>query len=375
MHGITFSRLGAVLMALALTGCAGSAADTAPSTSPTPFVAGDDFLCSGLPIEREALEARVPISDIDERGRIALSKAVWDDGSPLDLAPEDGWYVVTSTDDLVGVMRDVAVVPDLVSPGIEPDRELQTISWVEDASNLEPGWYGSSSGPCALTLDLGDRTVPGIEFQMPPDPKSEELRLLVTEESCNSGENAEGRVELLSLEETESQVRVILGVRPREGAQACPSHPATPFTVKLSEPLGDREVLHAGLVDPRPLAVSGPLVDVIADSSECEFIPLMLRATASTVTAGETVSVTTKPAHCPITDALAGELVLRFGSGDTPTGIRLEAASTQPVDVTVPPGLTGDGYIMLVPDQDCADGPGTADCHYPFATVTVESSP
>jgi hypothetical protein len=374
MQTIAFSRLGAVLAALALTGCAGSAAETAPSSSPTPFVAGDDFLCGGLPIEREALEARVPIGDIDEQGRIALSEAVWDDGSPINLAPDDGWYVVASTDDLVGVMRDVAVVPDLVSPGIEPDRELQMISWVDDASNLEPGWYGTSSGPCALTVDLGDLTVPGIEFQMPPDANSNELRLLVTEESCNSGDNAEGRVEVLSLEETDSQVSLLLGVRPRGGLHACPSHPATPFTVSLAEPLGDREVLHSGLATPRPLAVDGPLVDAIADSSECKFISLMLSAAPSTATAGETVSVTTTPAHCPITDELAGEVVLRFGTGDTPTGIRMDPGTTQPVAVTVPSELAGDGYIMLVPDQDCADGTQTADCFYPFATVTVDSA-
>jgi hypothetical protein len=375
MQTIAFSRLGAVLVALALTGCAGSAAETAPSTSPAPFVAGDDFLCSGLQVSREALDARLPLSEIDEQGRIALAEAVWDDGSPIDLAPEDGWYVVTSTDDMVAVMRDVDVVQDLVSPGIDPDREVQTVSRVENASNLEPGWYGSSRGPCALTLDLGDRTVPGIEFQMPPDAESNELRLLVTEQSCNGGADAAGRVEVLNLEETDSQVRLILGVRPRGGLNACPGHPATPFAVNLSEPLGDREVLHAGLADPRPLAVNGPIEEALTVGADCEFIPLMLRATASTVTAGDTVSVTTTPAHCPITDALAGEVVLRFGSGDTPTGIRMEAGSTEPVVVTVPPGLTGDGYIMLVPDQDCEDTIGTADCFYPFATVTIEGAP
>lgn len=375
MQSIGLSRLGAVLVAFALTGCAGSTAGTAPGTSPTPVVTGDDFLCGGVPISRDALEARVPISDIDEHARIALSEATWDDGGPLDLPTEEGWYVVTSTDDLVGVMRDVEVVPDLVSPGIDPDREMQTVAWVDDASNLTPGWYGASRGPCALTMDLGELTVPGIEFQMPPDPQSDELRLLVTEQSCNSGETAQGRVEVVSLEETDSQVRLILGIRPRGGDQNCPSNPATPFIVPLSNPLGDREVLHAGLADARPLAVNGPLVDAIADSSECEFISLMLRATPSNVAAGETVSVTTRPGHCPITDVWAGELVLRFGSGDTPTGARMESGSTEPVTVTVPSGLTGDGYLMLVPDRDCADAAGTADCHYPFATVTVEGIP
>ena len=374
MPTIGFLRLSAVLVTLALSGCAGSAADTAPSAVPPPFVAGDDFLCGGLPISSDALEARLPISDIDEHGRSALSEATWDDGSPLDLPAADGWYVVASTEELVGVMRDVDVVADLVSPGIDPDREVQTVAWVDDASNLAPGWYGASSGPCALTADLGDLTVPGIEFQLPPDPDSDELRLLVTEESCNSGMDAEDRIEVLSLEETDSEVRLILGVQPEGGIQACPSNPATPFTVSLSKPLGDREVLHAGLATPRPLAVNGPLVDAIADSSECEFISLMLRAAPSTATAGETVSVTTTPAHCPITDELAGEVVLRFGTGDTPTGIRMDPGTAQPVAVTVPSELSGDGYIMLVPDQDCADKTQTADCFYPFATVTVDSA-
>ena len=45
--------------------------------------------------------------------------------------------------------------------------------------------------------------------------------------------------------------------------------------------------------------------------------------------------------------------MLRLGSGDTLTGTRIEVGSTQPVVVTIPSGLTGDGYIMLVPDRDC----------------------
>jgi len=97
----------------------------------------------------------------------------------------------------------------------------------------------------------------------------------------------------------------------------------------------------------------------------------MLRVTPSPATAGDTVTVTTTPEHCPITDALAGDVIVRLGTGDTPTGARIERGATQPVAVTVPAGLAGDGYLMLVPDQDCADVLTTADCHYPFAEITI----
>ena len=145
MHRTAFSGLGIVLVMLGVSGCAGSAADLEPSIVPTPFVAGDVFLCDGLSISREALEARVPISAISEHGHTALSEAVWDDGSPVDVPSGKGWYVAVSTDDTVGVMRDIEVVADPVSPGLAPDREVQTVTWVDDATNLTPGWYGASS--------------------------------------------------------------------------------------------------------------------------------------------------------------------------------------------------------------------------------------
>ena len=240
-----------VLVVIAVTGCAAAS----PGDVQTPSDVGDGFLCGGVPISREALEARVPVEAIGDQGRIALSDAVRDDGSPLDLPPEEGWYVAVTTEDLVGVIRDVAVVADPVSGGIAPDHEVRTVTWVDDANNLAPGWYVSQSGPCALTVDLGELTVPAVALQVQPDPMSPELHLLVTEQSCNGGEDAEGRVEVVSIDETADRVSLVLGVRPRGGINACPSHPATPFTVTLSEPLGDREVVDAGLADPRQLTL------------------------------------------------------------------------------------------------------------------------
>lgn len=66
-------------------------------------------------------------------------------------------------------------------------------------------------------------------------------------------------------------------------------------------------------------------------------------------------------------------MIVRLGNGDTPTGARIETGSSQPVVVTIPAGLTGDGYIMLAPDRNCEDPLSTADCHYPFAEITIEA--
>ncbi|MBX0298453.1 hypothetical protein K2F54_00490 [Cryobacterium sp. 1639] len=100
-------------------------------------------------------------------GRAALSAATWDDASPVDFPAQDGWYVVATTHDVISVILDVDSVVDPESGVIPADREVRTVEWV-DAPNVTPGWYVSMSGPCALTVNLGDLTVPAIELQGSP---------------------------------------------------------------------------------------------------------------------------------------------------------------------------------------------------------------
>lgn len=104
--------------------------------------------------------------------------------------------------------------------------------------------------------------------------------------------------------------------------------------------------------------------------SACEHTLLTLQATPSSAEAGETVTVKTTPERCPVTHVWEGELIVRLDSRDTPTGSRIETGSTQPIVVTIPSGLTGDGYIMLDPDRDCEP---IADCYFPFANIRIEA--
>ena len=236
------------LSIVALAGCAGAPV-AAASSEPQ-----ESYLCGGTPVSAAALSARTPVAELTGTGQEALSGAKFDDGSPLELGEGTDWFVVEESEQSLTILRDIEVMTSTVSPAIPADHEMITVSWIE-ASNIEPGWYVGSMGPCALTIDLGDLTVPLITLdpEHPIDPASRELHVLVTEQNCNSGADAEGRIEIVRVDEGSDQIDLVLGVRPRDGGQNCPSNPATPFTVTLAEPIGERLVINGTLQNQSPL--------------------------------------------------------------------------------------------------------------------------
>jgi hypothetical protein len=138
---------------LAIVGCASAE----PASAPMPASASDGFLCGGVSISPDAVDARVPLSDLDSDARTALTEATWDDGLPLELV-EDDWYLAAAAEDSVTVLRDVEVAPDPASPAIAPDHEVLIVSRMNDASNLPPGWYVSRSDDCARGAAADGRT-------------------------------------------------------------------------------------------------------------------------------------------------------------------------------------------------------------------------
>ena len=262
MNGLrAIAALGGVI-ALLLAGCAAAQPSSSPTSDPSAGAPaagiGDGYLCSGTPVTTDALEARAPLSTLSSAGSIALAEAKYDDGSPLVLDDASVWWINSERDDVIEVMREF--VPDEsldpVSGLAGADHQLVIIQFIGDAPNMAPGWLVKMDGHCAMTIDLGELTVPDVNYDpaMPPMPDSTVLHLLVTERSCNSGQDAAGRVELVSLDEDATSVSLVVGVRPRGGSQTCPGHPPTPFEVTLSEPLGDRTLLDATLATPRPVA-------------------------------------------------------------------------------------------------------------------------
>jgi hypothetical protein len=81
-------------------------------------------------------------------------------------------------------------------------------------------------------------------------PGSTSIEVLVNEVSCASGESAAGRIAEPEITTTDAEVIVTLAVIPRSGAQDCQGNPATPFTLELDEPLGDRALLDGSHAPP-----------------------------------------------------------------------------------------------------------------------------
>lgn len=245
-----------VLVAAAMVGLAGcasavppeDAAGAAPGSAARNDPGADarpSYLCGGTRVSVEALAARTPVEELAGPAAEAVAGAVFDDGMPLVLEDPSAWFVVGTSDREVTLLRPVE--PDEASEAPAADHEQVTVSRVE-ATNVA-GWLVTSLGPCALTIDLGDLGVPliALDPDWPLDPASREVRLLVTEQACNSGRDAAGRIEIVRLDEGDERIEIVLGVRPEGGAHSCPTNPPTPFTVTLTEPLGERTVVDATL--------------------------------------------------------------------------------------------------------------------------------
>jgi len=227
----------AALVALVVAGCA-----QLPGGD---FDDASTFRCLHWEIDGDVLAAATPVADLTGDAATMLAEAIHDDGAPLILENEDDWYLVAQDDESILIMRTVA--PEEVGlygpPG--SDREVIEVSKFSEATNVADGWYVMGHSFCPLTIDLGGLEVPTVALDPAhaPDPSATELQLLVTERACNSGQPADGRVKLVSLVETEDTVTVTIGVKPRSGDANCPSNPATPFTVTLEEPIGDRTLI------------------------------------------------------------------------------------------------------------------------------------
>ena len=77
-----------------------------------------------------------------------------------------------------------------------------------------------------------------------PTPQSVQVPLLVSERACAGGQSAEGRI-TPNVAYSATSVTITITVLSLGGAQTCPGPPPTPYTVRLSESLGNRLLLGA----------------------------------------------------------------------------------------------------------------------------------
>jgi len=132
--------------------------------------------------------------------------------------------------------------------------------WMDvEVEAVGDGWGHASMGQCdpriVTSPDLGAAGWWPDPAYPAPDPDSTELHVLVVEQACASGSSAEGRIADPVIDDGPTSVTITIGVHRAVGDQACLGNPPTPFTIRLTEPLGDRTLLdgsHAPPVVPTP---------------------------------------------------------------------------------------------------------------------------
>jgi hypothetical protein len=225
--------------------------DTEPQTGAT---TGGSVHCGGSAYDPAALADAPPASSLPE----GPAGAVDDLGDPA-FDPADDWRVMLVGDDRAELLRELDEPLDL-GEGDVRTHQLIVVERITGATNVPDGtWLLTASGACTQRVELGGGLGEAdLTFASMPSPDARTLEVLVHERACASGQTAEGRVEVVRLDETADEVRLVIGVHGLDGAQTCPGNPPTPFTVVLSEPLGDREVVDVSVVPARPLAVADP---------------------------------------------------------------------------------------------------------------------
>lgn len=87
-----------------------------------------------------------------------------------------------------------------------------------------------------------------LEESFIPKASSTEIPVRVSEAACASGTPATGRMEI-KVSYSPSAVTIDIKVEPLKGDQSCVGV-ETPYTVKLREPLGERELVDANARTP-----------------------------------------------------------------------------------------------------------------------------
>ena len=201
--------------------------------------------CGGVLFPLGALDELAAIDEVDPGLRNVLEE--WLSSPEGSFWPQDGWVVLFENDRTAQFIKIGADTVAFV--GAEKGRT----GWI---------WSGASaSAPCEVNRVLSDG-LGKVEWELDPDgpaPDADatELHVLATERACTGGRELGERLLGPQVVETDAAVRITFAAIPLPGNHGCPSNPATPVTVTLIAPLGDRELREGLLV--------GSITDLVDD--------------------------------------------------------------------------------------------------------------
>ncbi|MFN0026835.1 MAG: hypothetical protein ACKV2O_06565 [Acidimicrobiales bacterium] len=199
----------------------------------------------GLPFPPAAISGPVISADDPDPLFVAYRAFVgpsWEPGALRVLARTDG----------------EALLSEAHRPGFEPDIGFAPFdSWHFALEGSQ--WRYTGNGSCRLQAFVDGQPADPWELEPSfpaPAPQSTTLHVLVHEQDCASGRPATGRVREPAITYGADRVDIAITTDRAPGGQDCPSNPATPLIIELSEPLGDRELFDAGR---EPIAPPGPV--------------------------------------------------------------------------------------------------------------------
>ena len=156
-----------------------------------------------------------------------------------------GWYLVVDAADRKLFVASV----EGGGPSDYEDVELDHGSG-QPGNFAADGWYVGPYGSCTL------RTVPPTGFStavwdldrsVPFTPSTTELHILVSEDTCNSGQLIPADRIHVGVQYAADQVVVTVATRIPQGAETCPLLiGGTPYVVKLDQAIGTRALLDSG---------------------------------------------------------------------------------------------------------------------------------
>lgn len=240
---------GALLLALALAGCASTNSPGAPAT-PGPTDAPPDeadlgdarYSCSGPPGLLPSLLDQPANAELEDHpSAAALRAAIAEVGPDIDMLPAAGYWLSNRDDQVAEYLaRDPA--------GAENDFVFASME------NQGAGWKNGGWGGCRPEIVLEGLSLATWVLDPdapPPDADATTFAALVTERTCTSGQPMGGRLQPPSISYGRESILVVFAARPLQGdAFDCPSNPSTRVVLELREPLGERVLLDGGFFPP-----------------------------------------------------------------------------------------------------------------------------
>jgi hypothetical protein len=231
----------AVALVFALVGCGAPETVHTPPPSNGPDPATYRYSCEGPPGFLPTLLGQPATAELEDHPSAQGLRDFLSEGSfGLGPLPDSGWWLVS---------RD--------------EKEAQYIARLPGEVESPLGYVTMQSSGARWTFATGGFCLPEVLFEgrvsatwtLPsnrprPQPTTVEFIALVTDTGCTGGQPVGARLIPPVITYTEGSVFIVFSARPSQGLTTCQGKPPTEALVQLREPLGNRNLLDAGVFPP-----------------------------------------------------------------------------------------------------------------------------